>query len=236
MANLAAAAARVAGLPVAAVNVLRRAGYLHDLGRLGVSNAIWEKTGPLSRSELERVRLHPYLTDRMLADVPGLADARQIAARHHERLDGSGYPYGLTATTLTTEDRLLAAADMYHALTEPRPHRAAQPPPAAADTLRDGAKVGRLDADAVSAVLQAAGHRASTRRSLPAGLTAREAEVLQLLARGHPNKEIARRLVLSPKTVSNHLERVYIKLQVSSRAAATLYASQHGLVGAYEPP
>jgi DNA-binding CsgD family transcriptional regulator len=170
----------------------------------------------------------------MLADVTGLVDARRIAARHHERLDGSGYPHGLTASTLTTEDRLLAVADMYHALTEPRPHRPAQSAAQAAGALGAEVMAGRLDADAVTAVLNAAGQRARARPRLPAGLTAREAEVLQLLARGHPNKEIARRLVLSPKTVSNHLERVYSKLQVSSRAAATLYATQHGLVGAYE--
>lgn len=123
VANLAAAAARAAGLSDRATTLLRRAGYLHDLGRLGVSNTIWEKTGQLSHAESERVRPHPYLTDRMLADVPGLTAARQIAARHHERLDGSGYPHGLTAATLTVEDRLLAAADVYHALTESRPHR-----------------------------------------------------------------------------------------------------------------
>ena len=235
MANLAAAAARAAGLPPGSAGLLRRAGYLHDLGRLGVSNVIWDKTGPLSRAERERVRLHPYLTERMLADLSALTAEREIAARHHERLDGSGYPYGLTGGALTAEDRLLAAADVYHAFMEPRPHRAAQPAAAAAGLLREEVRAGRLDGDAVAAVLTADGHRAPVRRDFPAGLTPREAEVLKLLARGHPNKEIARRLLLSPKTVSNHLEHVYSKLQVSSRAAATLYATQHGLVGAYEP-
>jgi HD-GYP domain-containing protein (c-di-GMP phosphodiesterase class II) len=235
VAELAAAAAGAAGLPAADARLLRRAGHLHDLGRLGASNIVWDKTGPLSRAERERVRLHPYLTERMLADVPGLATARQIAARHHERLDGSGYPHGLTGASLTTLDRVLAAADVYHALTEPRPHRPAQPAADAARVVRDEVHAGRLDADAVAAVLTAAGHRAPTRRQFPAGLTPREAEVLALLARGHSNKEIARRLVLSAKTVSNHLEHVYSKLQVSSRSAATLYAAQHGLVNAYEP-
>ena len=124
VANLASAAARVAGYPDDDVAVLRRAGLIHDLGRLGVSNAIWDKPGPVTEAESERVRLHPYLTDRMLARVSALSRSREIAARHHERLDGSGYPRGLTAASLTPPDRLLAAADVYHAMTEPRPHRA----------------------------------------------------------------------------------------------------------------
>ena len=125
VANLAAEAARLSGCSADEVTTLRRAGLVHDLGRLGVSNAIWDKPGPLTGAEFERVRMHPYLTDRMLARVTALARPREIAARHHERLDGSGYPRGLTAASLTPSDRLLAAADVYHAMTEPRPHRAA---------------------------------------------------------------------------------------------------------------
>ena len=126
VANLAEAAARgLRACPKWTLTALRRAGLIHDLGRLGVSNAVWDKPGPLTAAEFERVRLHPYLTDRMLARVPALARSREIAARHHERLDGSGYPHGLTAASLTPLDRLLAAADVYHALTEPRPHRPA---------------------------------------------------------------------------------------------------------------
>ena len=123
VAQLVAEAARVLGLPTEEVTTLRQAGLLHDLGRLGVSNAIWDKPGPLTDTELERVRMHPYLTERMLAHMPALASCRQIAGRHHERLDGSGYPRGLTGASLSTSDRLLAAADHYHELTEPRPHR-----------------------------------------------------------------------------------------------------------------
>ena len=88
---------------------------------------------------------------------------------------------------------------------------------------------------AADAVLQAAGHRAPARRSWPAGLTAREVEVLGLVARGYSTKQIGQLLVLSPKTVSNHVEHVYAKISVSSRAAATLYATQQGLLGAFEP-
>jgi DNA-binding CsgD family transcriptional regulator len=222
-------------MPEDDVRTLRRAGLVHDLGRLGVSNSIWDKPAPLGSAELERVRLHPYLTDRMLARVAALGRSREIAARHHERLDGSGYPRGLTAGSLTPSDRLLAVADVYHAMTEPRPHR---PPLDAEQASRElGAEVraGRLDGDAVRAVLQAAGHRAPARRTWPAGLTAREIEVLGLLARGHTNRQIAQHLVVTAKTVSNHVEHLYVKIGVRSRAAATLYATQHGLMGSFEP-
>lgn len=234
VASLAAEAGRLAGLPSAQVRALRRAGWVHDLGRLGVSNAVWDKPGPLSAAERERVRLHPYLTDRMLAGLPALGRVRALAARHHERLDGSGYPRGLGAAELSHADRVLAAADAYHAMTEPRPHRAALPAERAAAELRADVRAGRLDGDAVNAVLTAAGHRAPARREWPAGLTAREVEVLGLLARGASNKEIAARLQITPKTVSSHVEHVYAKLGVSSRARATLFAIQHGLVGSFE--
>jgi HD-GYP domain-containing protein (c-di-GMP phosphodiesterase class II)/DNA-binding CsgD family transcriptional regulator len=235
VANLVEAAARVSGLAEHDVTAVRRAGLIHDLGRLGVSNAVWDKPGPLTAAEFERARLHPYLTDRMLARVPALARSREIAARHHERLDGSGYPRGLTAASLGPSDRLLAAADVYHALTEPRPHRPALDPAGAADQLRTQARAGLLDGEAINAVLRAAGRPAPTRRGWPAGLTAREVEVLSLLARGHPNKQIALRLGVTPKTVANHVEHIYTKIAVSSRAAATLYASRHGLLGTFEP-
>jgi HD-GYP domain-containing protein (c-di-GMP phosphodiesterase class II) len=234
VANLVSAAARAAGYPEDDVRALRRAALIHDLGRLGVSNAIWDKPGPITEAESERVRLHPYLTDRMLARVSALGRSREIASRHHERLDGSGYPRGLTAASLTPQDRLLAAADAYHAMTEPRPHRAPLDPGQASRDLRAEVGAGRLDSEAVDAVLAAAGHRAPARRTWPGGLTAREVEVLGLLARGHSNREIAQRLVVTPKTAANHVEHIYAKLGVSSRAAATLYATQHGLVGTFE--
>ena len=233
VANLAADAARGCGLPAEDVVTVRRAGLVHDLGRLGVSNAIWDKPGPLTDAERERVRLHPYLTDRMMVRVGGLGPSREIAARHHERLDGSGYPRGLTAASLTVPDRLLAAADCYHAMTEPRPHRPPLDPDAASRQLRAEARVGRLDGEVVNAVLHAAGHRTAARAVWPSGLTAREVEVLALVARGQSNKQIAARLVLAPKTVSNHVEHIYAKLGVSSRAAATLFATQHGLLGTF---
>ena len=157
---------------------------MHDFGRLGVSNAIWDKRGPLTQAEMERVRLHPYLSERMLAFSPALAPLGAIAVQHHERLDGSGYPRGLAGDAITPAGRLLAAADAYHAMTELRPHRPALAPEEAAAELRAEVAAGRLDGDAVDAVLRAAGHRVRRRREWPAGLTAREVEVLRLVTRG----------------------------------------------------
>ncbi len=231
VADLASRAARSLGCSPADVTVLRRAGYLHDLGRLGISNSVWDKPGPLTDAERERVRLHPYLTDRMLARVDALRRSREVAARHHERLDGSGYPHGLTAASLTRLDRLLAAADACHAMTEPRPYRDPLGPDDVALALQREVQAGRLDGEAVNAVLKAAGARVPARHSRPGGLTPREVEVLELLARGNSSRQIARNLVIAPKTASNHVQNIYAKLGISSRAAATLYAMQHGLIG-----
>lgn len=236
VANLAVEAARIAGMGVAEAELLRRAGWVHDLGRLGVPNTVWDKPGALSAAEFERARMHAYLTERMLAQVGALDDVRQAAARHHERLDGSGYPHGLDGAMLNPTDRLLAAADAYHAMTEPRPHRPALDAGDAADRLRAEVRGGRLDGEAARAVLAAAGHRVPATAERPGGLTGRETDVLRLLARGHTNRQIAMRLGISPKTVSNHVEHVYSKLGVSSRAAATLYATQHGLTDHFRAP
>ncbi len=234
VADLAAAAGRHSGLPEADVVVLRRAGLVHDLGRTGVPNAIWEKPGPLTDAEWERVRLHTYFTERMLARPPALARLGAVAALHHERLDGSGYHRGLPGASLTPAARILAAADAYHAMTEPRPHRPALPPEDAARELRAEVKGGRLGGDAVEAVLGEAGHRVGRRRAHPGGLTAREVEVLIHLARGASNREIARSLQISQKTVGNHVEHIYTKLGVSTRTAAALFAMQQGLLDTLE--
>jgi HD-GYP domain-containing protein (c-di-GMP phosphodiesterase class II) len=226
----AAAAALRAGLGEVASAELRRAGLLHDVGRLGVSNAIWDKAGPLSETEMERVRMHPYLTQRTFSRALRLARLAEVAAMHHERLDGSGYPRGLGGGALSPEARILAASDAYQAMTEPRPHRPARSADDAAGQLRQDVASGRLDRDAVDAVLGAAGHRVRRRREGPVGLTHREVEVLVLLARGLSNKAIAERLVVSPKTVGHHIEHVYRKIGCSTRAAASLFAMQHGLL------
>ena len=119
-------------------------------------------------------------------------------------------------------------------MTEPRPHRDPLGPGQASRALRAEVTAGRLDSEAAEAVLAAAGHRVPARRAWPGGLTAREVEVLGLLARGHSNREIAQALVITPKTAMNHAEHIYAKLGVSSRAAPTLYATRHGLMGTFE--
>ena len=106
-------------------------------------------------------------------------------------------------------------------------------PGQASRELRAEVTGGRLDSEAAEAVLAAAGHRVPARRSWPGGLTTREVEVLGLLARGHSTREIAQRLVVTSKTAANHIEHIYAKLGISSRAAATLYATQHGLTGTF---
>jgi HD-GYP domain-containing protein (c-di-GMP phosphodiesterase class II) len=230
VALLAESAALRAGLGEPAAAELRRAGLLHDVGRIGVSNAVWDKPGALSETEMERVRMHPYLTQRTFSRSPRLAALAEVAAAHHERLDGSGYPRGLAGGALSPEARILAAADAYQAMSELRPHRPARSPEDAAQQLREEVRRGRLDADAVDAVLGAAGHRVTRRRDGPAGLTQREVEVLVLLARGLSNKAIAAQLVVSPKTVGSHIEHIYRKIGCSTRAAASLFAMQHRLL------
>jgi HD-GYP domain-containing protein (c-di-GMP phosphodiesterase class II) len=230
VAELVAEAGRELGLPEDEVRTLRRAGLAHDFGRLGVSNAIWDKRGPLGSGEWERVRFQPYLTERMLRQSEALAPLGTIAVQHRERLDGSGYPRGLTGTAISRHARLLSAADAYQAMREPRPQRPALGAEEAAAELRAEVKAGRLDADAAEAVLGAAGHPVPRRREGPAGLTPREVEVLRLVARGLSNKEIATRLVVSPKTVGKHVEHIYAKIDASNRAAAGLFAMQHGVL------
>jgi HD-GYP domain-containing protein (c-di-GMP phosphodiesterase class II) len=232
VAALASAAAVLAGLSEEEAALVRRAALVHDVGRLGVANTIWDKPGPLSAAELERVRLHPYLSERMLASSPALSELGAIAVQHHERLDGSGYPRRLSGNAILPAGRILAAADAYHAMTEARPHRPARTGAEAAAELRAGVRQGLFDADAADAVLRAAGHPVKRRREQPAGLTSREVEVLRLLVRGMSNKEIAEQLVISRKTAGSHVEHIYAKLGVSNRARASLFAIKHGLMGA----
>jgi HD-GYP domain-containing protein (c-di-GMP phosphodiesterase class II)/DNA-binding CsgD family transcriptional regulator len=232
VADLACAATKLYGLSDADAKFARGAGLVHDLGRLGVSNAIWDKRGTLTAAELERVRLHPYLTERMLASSEALASVGAIAVQHHERLDGSGYPRGLAGDAIAPAGRVLAAADAYHAMTEPRPHRESRTAEEAALELRTGVRRALFDGDAVDAVLRAAGHPVRRRRDWPAGLTNREIEVLRLLVRGLSNKEIAERLVISRKTAGSHVEHIYSKIGVSNRARASLFAMKHGLMTA----
>lgn len=231
VAALASAAASGCGLTPAEVTAVRRAGLVHDLGRVGVSAGVWGKRGPLTRDEWEQVRLHAYHTERILETVAPLRSLGRLAGLHHERCDGSGYHRSQRNAQLPATARILAAADSYHAMTESRPHRSALSDAAAAAELRHEAAVGRLDTAAVSAVLDVSGHRgerASARR--PHALSDREAQVLGLLARGWTTKQIALQLAISPKTCDHHIQRLYRKIGVATRAGATLFAVEHGLL------
>jgi HD-GYP domain-containing protein (c-di-GMP phosphodiesterase class II) len=230
VAGLAEEAGRRLKLPPDQVSTLRRAGLVHGFGRLGVSNSIWDRPGPLSAGDWERVRLYPYLTERMLRQSAALAPLGDIAVQVRERLDGSGYPRGLSGGSIPMLARVLGAADVYASMREPRPYRPARSADEAAAEMRAEVRAGRLDGAAADAVLEAAGHRLPRRREALAGLTAREVEVLVLLARGLSNKQIAERLVITPKTASNHIEHIYAKIGASSRAAAAMFAVQHGLL------
>jgi HD-GYP domain-containing protein (c-di-GMP phosphodiesterase class II) len=235
VAELAAAAGERCSLTHPEVVLLRRAGLVHDLGRVAVPVRIWQKQGRLTADEWERVRLHPYFAERVLTHSPFLSGLAPVASAHHERMDGSGYHRGLTAATLTPAARLLAAADACYAMTEPRPHRAPLSPEQAAKTLGEECRAGLLDADAVAAVAEAAGQPAP-RIERPAGLTEREAQVIALLARGLQTKQIAGLLGVSAKTADRHIEHAYRKIGVSTRAAAALFAMEHGLATLGELP
>ncbi len=235
VAELAAAAGRRCRIDPLEVVTVRRAALVHDLGRVAVEARIWEKPGPLDAGQWEQVRLHPYHTERVLSRSPFLATLAAVAGAHHERLDGSGYHRGAAGAELTLPARLLAAADAFHAMTELRPHRPALPPDRAAEELGREASAGRLDPDAVAAVVAAAGQRTPPLER-PGGLTERESQVIGLLARGLQTKQVARLLGISGKTADRHIQNAYRKIGVSTRAAATLFAMEHGLVAWGELP
>jgi HD-GYP domain-containing protein (c-di-GMP phosphodiesterase class II) len=235
VAQLAAGAARHCGIEAVGVAAIRRAGLVHDLGRVAVHPRIWQQPGPLSADDWEQVRLHPYQTERVLSRSGFLAALAPISGAHHERLDGSGYHRGCSGAALPMPARVLAAADAYQAMTEPRPGRAALAPEQAATTLGQEVSAGRLDPGAVAAVCEAAGQRVP-RLERPAGLTEREAEVVGMLARGLQTKQVARALGISIKTADRHIQNAYGKLGVSTRAAAALLAMEHGLVAWGELP
>jgi HD-GYP domain-containing protein (c-di-GMP phosphodiesterase class II) len=232
VAELAAEAGRLAGVDEETRRDMARAALVHDLGRVGVDNGVWDKEGPLATSEWEKVRLHPYLTERVLSRCVPLAGLAQLASSHHERVDGSGYHRRSSADELPTAARILAAADVLQALTSQRPHRPAFELREAIEVLEDETGSGRLDPASVDVVIEAAGGAGRAHAPAnPGGLTHREVEVLRLVARGGTNKAIGEQLFISPKTVGRHVENIYAKIGVSTRAGAALYAMEHRLLG-----
>ncbi len=235
VAELAGAAAHKLGLSASEVSATRRAGYVHDIGLHGVPSTILDKSGALSATEWERFRLSSYYTERVLARPPALARIGSIAALANERMDGSGYHRGATGAAVPMSGRVLAAACAFRTLTEPRAGRPARTVKEAAADVRGEARAGRLDADAVDGVLAAAGVGGRRRVAGPSGLTAREVEVLILIARGAATSEVAGRLGVSRKTAATHIERIYAKTGSSSRSGATLFALRNGLLDPLEP-
>jgi HD-GYP domain-containing protein (c-di-GMP phosphodiesterase class II) len=231
VATIARVAGEKLGLDPTALLRLHVAALLHDLGRIGVPDAVWEKPGELTTADWEQIRLHPYHSERILSCSPVLQPIGLIAGMHHERVDGSGYHRGCKAPEISVPARVLAAADALQAMTQSRPHREALNVDDAADQIRHQARDGRLDPDAVEAVVDAAGGALQRKAAFrPAGLSDREVEVLRLMAEGHSNREVARRLYISPRTAEHHVQHIYTKIGVSSRAAAAVFAMEHGLI------
>lgn len=231
VADLTAEAARLNGLPISDVTSIWRAALLKEIGRTGISSSTWEKPGSLSEREWERVRLHTYYAERIFAHAPALAKLGALASLHHERMDGSGYHRGLSSTSQSLATRILSAADVYHSLTEARPYRPASKPEVAMRELQSQARLGKLDSDAVNTVLSAAGHSVKARRKeMVAGLSERELDVLRLLSRGLTIKQMATQLVISEKTVDSHIQHIYNKIGVSTRAGATMFAMENNLL------
>ena len=232
VASLADAAGKKLGLPASDIRDVRWAAYTHDIGELAIPVSTWMRAGALTERETDAARLHPYHGERALASLGG--DGKAIAAlvqRHHERLDGSGYHRNSRGQDLSPAARVLAAAETFQTAREARPYRPALDDAAAAAKLRSAVRDGKLCADAVEAVLSCAGQPA--RRAAPerlAGLTPREIEVLRLIAAGDTAKEAARKLEIAPKTADNHIQSLYSKIGVSTRAGAALYALERGLV------
>lgn len=234
VARLAAGAAERLQLSPTEVATIRRAGLVHDFGRTGVPNSVWDRSAPLTRSDIDRIQLHPLLSEQMLRRCPGLSAETAIAALHHERLDGTGYAKGVDGSAQPLAARVLAAADRYQDLVEERAYRAALPPAEAAAELRRRVAAGKLDGEAAEAVLQASGlpgigPAARPRPVHPDGLTHREVQVVRLAVRGLTMRQVANRLEISVKTVDAHIQNVYGKTGVSTRGALALYAVQHGL-------
>jgi HD-GYP domain-containing protein (c-di-GMP phosphodiesterase class II)/DNA-binding CsgD family transcriptional regulator len=234
--ELAADAARVLGLDETRVATIRRAALVHDFGTTAVPNSIWDKPGTLTRAEFDRVELHPMLTEQMLRRSPALAELNTVAAAHHEKCDGSGYHKRLRADADDLGACVLAATEIYVGLTTERADRLPFSPADAAAELRRLEAAGVLEPRASRAVLVAAGHGeprgapTGKRPDNPAGLTRREVEVLRLAARGLTTREVANRLTISPKTADHHIQHIYGKIGVSTRAAAALWAMQHTVV------
>jgi diguanylate cyclase (GGDEF)-like protein/putative nucleotidyltransferase with HDIG domain len=145
--------ARALGLPEPRVERIRAAGVLHDIGKLGVADAVLKKPGALTDEEWAEMRRHPELGARIL-DHANLRDISAWVLAHHERIDGRGYPHGLEGAAIPVEARILAVADAYEAMTADRAYRSALGHDAAQEELRAGSGT-QFDPEVVEAFLAA---------------------------------------------------------------------------------
>lgn len=218
------AAARSRGLDSSETEQLACAASVHDLGVVATPTRVWRRAD-MSPADLEQARLHPMWSERLLKRVGGLEMIAGLAGRHHERSDGTGYPSGLSGD-LGRSAGLLACVELYDETA-----RRGRDTDDVAEEMRSLGASRSLNATDVAAVLTAVGAgRSLIEVERPGGLTEREIDVLRLVARGETNRQIAGLLRISAKTVGSHVEHIYAKTQVRSRAAATLFAVRHGLI------
>ncbi len=228
---VASLAGRVAQTLGADASLVRRVALVQDVGHVALSAALLNKTARLSESEREQLYLHPYHTERVLKNAVYLEPLVYLAAAHHERLNGTGYYKGLPAAMLNLSARILAVSDVSQAMSQDRPHRAKRSPLEIKSALLEGCKDGLFDTQVVETTLGIIQDGIKpTRIQAPGGLSPREVEVLRLLARGESNRLIAERLGITYKTVGHHVQHIYEKLNLNTRAAATLYAMQNHLL------
>ena len=232
VARLAEAIARRMRLPESDVDTARRAALVHALGQVSVPAYVLSKASSLTPEETEKLRLHPYFTERITARSPSLQQVGRIGAMHHERLDGKGYPLGLSGEQIPTVARIVAVADAYEEALEQRPGKPAVAGAEAFRELHAGSGT-RFDPRCIEVLAQEVGVPRPTttvRQEWPAGLTVREVEVLALAARGLTTKEMAKALVISESTARHHLEHIYDKVGATSRAGAVMFAAENGLI------
>jgi len=162
LAKYAVALGAALGLSDEDLAALKRGGFLHDVGKIGISDALLLKDDRLTPAEYERVKQHPVIGERLLGDLRSMAPVRPIVRHHHERLDGSGYPDGLRGADIPLLAHVVSIVDAFDAMTTPRPYRLAMSHPQACAELRADVASGRMSRDLVEmfvAVLE--GRRAS---------------------------------------------------------------------------
>jgi len=226
VAQAAARAAAAIGLDSQAQQRSYRAALIHGIGRGAVAGGVWNQAGALSAAARERMRLAPYWTLRAMRQVGGLAVEAEIASYVGERLDGSGDFRGSIGAAIPIEGQVLAAASAWIALQSARPWRPAYAVDDAAAILMGEAHAGRFHPHVAEALCGLQDEAPAAPTSTPAriSLSERETDVLRAISQGLTNKEVARRLEISPRTVGTHVESAFRKLGCTTRAAASLKA------------